>query len=90
MEYLVLVIHSVKDYRKWRPVFDAHEEARRLAGMMQPRVFRNVDHPEELVVELRTSNLRIAREFLQSDDLKARMAEGGVASSPITYFLEAV
>ena len=90
MEYLVLIVHSVKDYRKWRVVFDAHEEARMLAGMTQPRVFRNVDRPEEVVVEMDTSNLRLAREFLTSKDLKARMAEGGVESPPIIYFLEAV
>ncbi|MFB3880750.1 MAG: hypothetical protein ACE149_05775 [Armatimonadota bacterium] len=90
MDYLVLVIHSVRDYRRWRPVFDAHEEARALAGMTEPRVFRNVNQPDELVIEMRTSNLRLAREFLQSDDLKARMAEGGVVSPPTIYFLEAL
>jgi hypothetical protein len=88
--YYVLVIHNVSDYRKWRPVFDAHEESRVQAGLTNPRVLRNTEHPEELIVSLQAENVRLAREFFSSEDLRNALQAGGVSSSPRLYFLEEV
>jgi hypothetical protein len=90
MEYSVLVIHGVEDYRKWRPVFDQHEEARLEAGVSEPHVFRNVDKPNEIVVQFTAGNVRLARAFFASDDLKRKMDEAGVLPPPTIYFLEEV
>ncbi len=90
MSYYVIVNHDVNDYRKWRPVFDAHEEARLKSGLTNPRVFRNVERPEELVISLQASNLRLAREFFSSEDLKNAMQTAGVTSLPQITFLEEV
>ena len=90
MTYYVLVVHDVNDYRKWRPVFDTHEESRLKSGLTNPRVFRNVERPEELVVSLQASNLRLAREFFSTEDLKNAMQTAGVASAPRISFLEEV
>ena len=61
--YYVLVQYRVEDYRKWRPIFDAPHADRVKASLYEPRVFRNVDHPEELIIQFRCGNLRLAREF---------------------------
>ena len=90
MEYAVLVVHTIQDYRKWRPLFDADEEARLEAGMTEPRVYRNVDRPNELIIQVSTASLRLAREFLASPEPEKRMADAGVAAPPTIYFLETV
>jgi len=90
MEYTVLVVHNVEDYRKWRPVFDRHEEARLRAGVSEPHVYRNVDKPNELIGEFSAGNVRLARDFFASEGLRRTMAEAGVISAPVIYFLEAV
>ncbi len=86
--YHVIVRHRIGDYKKWRPVFDAHQSDRVSAGLHEPRVFRNVDRPEQVVIQLRCDNLRLAREFFNSDNLKQKMSEAGVVGQPETVFLE--
>jgi hypothetical protein len=38
---LLIIRHKVKDYDKWRPVFDRHSGAQKSAGLTNPRVFRS-------------------------------------------------
>ena len=35
---MLIIRHKVKDYSKWRPVFDRHA-AQKAAGLTHPRVF---------------------------------------------------
>jgi hypothetical protein len=88
--YHVIIRHTVKDYRKWRPVFDTHEEQRRRAGLSKPRVMRNLDDPEDIIVELEATQPRLALEFLHSESLRQAMAQAGVISQPEFYVLEEV
>ncbi len=90
MEYTILVIHSVEDYRRWRPVFDKHKEARLAAGVSDGRVYRNVDKTNEIIIQFTAGNVRLARDFFASEDLKRTMAAAGVLAPPTIYFLEDV
>jgi hypothetical protein len=47
---MMIIRHKVKDYGKWRPVFDKHAGAQKAAGLSNPRVFRSADDKNELVV----------------------------------------
>ena len=49
MPYL-LERHKVRDYDRWREVFDADAGDRAGAGCRGARIFRNADDPEEVVV----------------------------------------
>jgi hypothetical protein len=40
---MMIVRHKVKDYGQWRPMFDAHVEAQRAAGLINPRVYHSAD-----------------------------------------------
>jgi len=40
---MMIVRHKVKDYGQWRPMFDAHIEAQRAAGLINPRVYHSAD-----------------------------------------------
>jgi hypothetical protein len=40
---MMIVRHKVKGYGQWRPMFDAHVEAQRAAGLINPRVYHSAD-----------------------------------------------
>ena len=61
----VLVIrHKVADYGKWRPEFDRHAKAQRSAGLINPRVFRSSDDPNEVVILFTSNDVAKAKDFV--------------------------
>jgi len=85
---MLIIRHKVKDYSEWRPVFDRHANARRSAGLSNPRVFRSSDDPNEVVILLDTEDTKSAKDFAASSDLQQSMANSGVIASPTVHFLE--
>jgi hypothetical protein len=49
MPYL-LERHKVRDYDKWRAVFDEDTDNRAASGSRGARIFRSADDPSELMV----------------------------------------
>lgn len=84
----LIVRHKVKDYANWRPFFDGHAAKQRAAGLTHPRVLRSADDKNELVVMFDFMDMRKAKEFAASVDLKETMMKAGVADQPTIYFLE--
>lgn len=48
----ILIRHKVKNYAKWKPVFDEHGASREENGSWGGQLFRNADDPDELVILL--------------------------------------
>jgi hypothetical protein len=86
----VLVRHKVKDFAKWKPVYDAHGAARKAGGSKGARLFRNIDKPKETVILLEWSDIGQARSFAKSKDLREAMKRAGVTDKPDIYFLDEV
>jgi heme-degrading monooxygenase HmoA len=86
----MLIRHKVKDYAKWKPVYDDHASARKEAGSKGARLFRKANDPDELVILFEWDSLDNARKFAKSEDLKKRMQEAGVSDQPDIYFLEEI
>lgn len=86
----VLVRHKVRDFAKWKPVFDEHGKARKAAGSKGGHLFRSADDPSEVIVLLQWDSHDKARQFTQSQDLKQAMERAGVADMPDIYFLDQV
>ena len=80
--------HKVADYAKWKRAFDAHGATRKKNGSKGGRLFRSADDPSEVVILLKWSDLRKAREFITSDDVRQAMGRAGVSDQPTVYFLE--
>ena len=87
---MLIVRHKVKDYAKWRPMFDAHVQKQKAAGLSHPRVMRSADDKNELVIMFDDMDTKKAREFAASEDLKETMMKAGVSDKPTIYFLESV
>ncbi len=78
MPYL-LERHKVRDYDRWREVFDADAGGRAGAGCRGARIFRNADDPEEVVVLFEWDDMESARERIESATLSQRFDEAGVS-----------
>ncbi len=78
----MLVQHKVEEFGKWKPIYDGHQEARAAAGLKDLHLWHNIDDPNEIVLLFEISNVEKAKAFVQSPDLKERMAAAGVSSTP--------
>lgn len=88
--YAAIVIHGVKDYDKWRPVFDGDAEARKAAGMVGEGVMRGVDDDKTIAVYAPLTDLDKAKAFFADKALAAKMKEGGVKGKPTIYTFKMV
>ncbi len=86
----VLVRHKLKNFKKWKPVYDAHGTTRKAGGSRGARLLRNLDKPKEVVILLKWNRLDRARKFVKSRDLRATMKRAGVLGKPEISFLEEV
>lgn len=86
----VLVRHKVKDYEKWKIVFDEHSNFRKENGSKGGHLFRNANDPNETVIIFEWDNLENAKKFVQSENLKEAMKKAGVTGKPTIYFLEEI
>ena len=87
---MMIVRHKVRDYDAWRPLFDAHVETQKSAGLSHPRVMRSADDANELVIIFDDMDTDRAKEFANSEDLKESMMKAGVIDKPTIYFLESI
>lgn len=86
----VLIKHKVKDYDKWKTVFDNNSDLRKAGGEKGVRLFRNVDKTNDIVIIIEWDTIENAKKFYESEDLKKIMKEAGVMMKPYIYFLEEV
>jgi hypothetical protein len=87
---MVIIRVKVKDYAKWRPVFDGHVAKQKAAGLTHPRIMRSADDKKEIVVIFDEMDMTKAKEFGASADLKEAMMRSGVIDQPTVYFLEPI
>ena len=88
---MMIIRHKVRDYGQWRPIFDAHSEMQKAAGLSNPRVYHSADsNKSEIVVVFDTKETKMAKDFAASADLKEAMTKVGVVDTPTIYFLESI
>ena len=88
MANFMIVRHSVQDYSKFKPGYDAHESIRTAAGLTEKHVLQDADDPNMVTVILEVEDLKRAKEFARSDDLREAMQKVGVLGKPDIYFLK--
>jgi hypothetical protein len=87
---MMIIRHKVSDYGKWRPEFDSHSATQKAAGLNNPRVLRSADDKNEIVIIFDTTDIKKAKEFAGSSNLKDVMTKAGVIDVPTMYFLESI
>jgi hypothetical protein len=83
----VVVRIRVADFDTWLAAFDAHEDARRAAGILGHHINRAESDPNDVSVYMALSDLDKAKAFSASDDLRERMQASGVISAPETIYM---
>lgn len=86
----VIISHRVKDYAKWRPVFDSDQSRRENAGIKNIRVFQDQNDSNSIHIIGETDDPLKAAKMMESPELAARMQEGGVITKPAVLVLKKV
>lgn len=89
MVYL-LVRHKVEDYFKWKPGFDDHGSVRKESGSKGGMLFSALEDSDDLFILLEMDSIENARKFIESEDLKKKMADLGVIGKPDIFFLDKI
>lgn len=87
MTYM-MIIKSVKDYDKWKEVFDENEDMRKQMGSKGASVLRNKEVPDQLVVIIEWEDVETAKKFTETDDINLAKEKAGVIGLPAVYYLE--
>ncbi len=85
----VMVTHTVADYARWKPIFDADGANREIAGSKGGHLLRSADDPNEVVL-LFEWDLQEARQYSQREEVRAKIQAAGVLDPPEISFLEEI
>jgi len=83
----MLIQHKVKDFAMWKKVFEANSGLRKSGGELSHEIFRDASDPLSVTVINKWNSLENAQKFARSPELKAAMADAGVAGAPTVTFL---
>lgn len=78
----LFVRHKVRNYAKWRKVYDAFDKERRAMGVLGAAVFRSADGGIDVTVWHDFATARKAKAFASSAKLRTAMREAGVLGAP--------
>ena len=84
----VLIRHTVADYPRWKRAFDGHGHARKSGGSKGGQLFRSAARPKDVFILLRWNDLRRAKKFAKSADLRRAMKAAGVRGKADVFFLQ--
>lgn len=84
----VSVRHTVADYAKWRPIFDADQAKVRASGATGAgQVYRDRTNPNDVTVMFEWDSAENAEKFMHSPALTETMKTAGVTGKPEVRFL---
>jgi hypothetical protein len=77
------VRHTVTDYGKWRPIFDADDTRRRVAGSTGiNQVYRDAKDPNIITLVMQWDTEMNAQKFMEDPALGIVMQKAGVLGKP--------
>jgi hypothetical protein len=87
MASYMLVRHKVRDFSDWRRGYDAHLPKRVAAGLTEKYLLRGADDANQVILLFEAQDLKRAKPFADSADLRETMQKVGVIDRPDIYFL---
>jgi quinol monooxygenase YgiN len=82
--------HTVSDYNHWKSVYDQFASVRQENGVLGASVHRDAQDPNIITITHQFNDVNAAMAFANSEELKAAMADAGVAGPPEIWFTEDV
>lgn len=83
----MVVEFTIKAYDTWRAVFDAAEAERVDAGVTGPRVFREADRPDQILVLFTVASRNQGAAWMRSAKVREAWRKGGVIGDPAYRFI---
>jgi hypothetical protein len=84
---IVILNHKVKDFKTWKPFFDADHKRRTEAGLKEIFVATNAGDPNEVQIAFETNDVAKARQMMENPDLHKVMEQAGVIGRPTIAIL---
>lgn len=84
----LVVRFTIQDYAAWRPVFDGADAERVKASVTDPKVFRNADKPNEMMVLFTVASRAAGMAWMRSPQVREAWKKGGVEGNPVYRFLK--
>jgi hypothetical protein len=84
----LLIRHKVRDFTTWKTGYNGHQLKRTEAGLTEKYLLHSADDANEVVILFEAQDLKQAKAFAASADLREKMQEVGVVDKPDIYFLE--
>jgi quinol monooxygenase YgiN len=79
---------KVRNYERWRPIFDSHANTRKAAGCQGTQVFKNARDENEIVISFQWDTQANAQKYLDSPAMGQNIEAAGVISGDIWYLQE--
>ena len=79
---VVEISHKVKNYEKWRPLFNSDSNMRKESGLETIVVGRNTEDPNKILIAMTAADIQKAKDFGASPRLKEVMDKAGVLTKP--------
>ena len=89
-ENLLVVMHKVSNYAKWKASYDEHDSLRLASGIHSYVVGRGLKDSNMVLVALKMNDTTKAQTFVKDPSLKKAMQKGGVKGTPSISFITEV
>ena len=86
----MVIRHTVADYDKWRPAFDADKPFQEAAGLHSICVSRGLQNPNDLELPFAIDSVEKAKAFSADPRLKAVMEKAGVTGAPSFNYIRVI
>jgi len=87
---LMVVVHKVANYDKWKASYDEHDSMRLASGIHSYVISRRQPDSNTIVVAVKVDDLDKAKAFAKNPSLKAAMQKGGVVGVPDIHYYKVV
>ena len=83
---VMVVVHKVKDFAKWKESYDAHDSMRLASGVHSYVIGRGAKDTSMVLVAVKVDDMQKAKAFAKNPSLKQAMQKGGVLGAPAMKF----
>lgn len=83
---VMVTMHKVKDFAKWKASYDAHDSMRTASGLHSYVIARGLVDSSMVMVAVKVDDFTKAKAFAKNPSLKKAMQQGGVIGTPTFRF----
>jgi hypothetical protein len=87
---LLVVMHKVSNFSKWKASYDEHDSLRLASGLHSYVIGRGLQDSNMVLVALKIDDTTKAQAFVKDPSLKKAMQKGGVTGTPSISFITEV